>query len=95
MYPSPLQPPCLARVVNLSAEGCRLVFQDPLDLEREALVEIVFTVNQLPFRVRAQVRALISGTTVGFAFVHLSGRLSSNLRDLIDELAERKSAARA
>ncbi len=94
MYPSPLQAPYLARIVNLSAEGCRLVFQHPLEMEREAFVEIVFTVNQLPFRVRAQVRALISRTTVGFAFVHLSGRLTSNLRELIEELADKKMAAR-
>ena len=68
-----------ARVVNLSTGGCLLAFHQPLPLQTEAMVEIAFEVNQLPFRVRAQ---------VGFHFPALSRRVELQLEDLLDELQE-------
>jgi hypothetical protein len=45
---------CLARIVDLSARGCLLVFQEPLTLEKSALVELTFSVKNVPFRERRQ-----------------------------------------
>ena len=76
------------RVVNLSAEGCLLAFQQPLSLTQGAMVEIAFEVNQLPFRVRAQVRSARADTLVGFHFPALSRRVRAQLEDLLEELLE-------
>ncbi len=77
-----------ARVVNLSAEGCLLAFPQPLPLTQGAMVEIAFEVNQLPFRVRAQVRSAHADTLVGFHFPALSRRVQVQLQDLLEELLE-------
>ena len=77
-----------ARILNLSAEGCLLAFQKPLELPQGAMVEIAFNVNQLPFRVRAEVRSARADTLVGFQFPALSRRVRAQLEDLLDELLE-------
>ncbi len=81
-------PSCPAKVSNLSVEGCLLVAERPVDLFKEALVELAFTVNQLPFRVRAQVKAVRSETEYGFQFVLLSDRSKRRLEELMEELRE-------
>lgn len=94
VYPAPLQKPYLAKIINVSIEGCRLVLQDPPEIAKDSVVEIVFNVNQLPFRVRGQVKAVMSRRTLGLAFVKLSERSTLNLRDLICELAEKQPCLR-
>ena len=80
--------PCSANIVDLSIEGCLLVFNEPQNISKEAMAELTFRVNQLPFRVRGQVRSVQSGITVGFQFTMLSGTVRRQLEDLIEEMAE-------
>ena len=80
--------PCRAKVVNLSLEGCLAILETPQTMKQDAMVEIVFSVNQLPFRVRGQIKAVRSSTEVGFLFPALSKRARVRLEDLIEELRE-------
>ncbi len=80
--------PCAARVVNLSRTGCLLVLRSPQPLAREARVELAFTVNQLPFRVLGEVKAVRSDREFGLHFPALSRRAEMRLEDLVEELAE-------
>ena len=77
-----------ARIADLSAEGCLLIAKQPIDLAREAKVELVFTINQLPFRVRALVKVIRLETTYGFQFLQLSNRSQQRLAELLEELEE-------
>ncbi len=77
-----------ARILDLSVEGCLVELDSPLPLKQGLSVEITFTVMQLPFRVRAEVRALRAAQTIGFKFPMLSARIRSQLEDLIGELDE-------
>ena len=61
-------------------------FLEPAEVVPGAAVELAFTVNGLTFRVRAQVKAVRSETSVGVFFVQLSERVNALLEDLIEEL---------
>ncbi|MGA2833292.1 MAG: PilZ domain-containing protein [Terracidiphilus sp.] len=80
--------PCPARILNLSVGGCLMELKAPLDLAMDEIVELLFNVNQMPFRVRATVRALRSKGLVGFEFLQLSERTRRHLCELIGELIE-------
>ena len=80
--------PCPARIVNLSIGGCLMESERSLGLEIDEIVELIFCVNQMPFRVRGQVRAIRSKTLVGFQFPQLSDRVRRQLEDLVGELIE-------
>ena len=82
----PSAAPCPAEVLNLSVSGGLIVLQLPRDVSTGENVEVAFTVNQLPFRVRAQVRAVRSDRVFGVLFT-LSERVKGHLEDLIEELA--------
>jgi len=60
----------------------------PLDLAVSEIVELIFNINQMPFRVRAKVRAIRSKGLVGFQFLQLSERTRRYLHELIGELIE-------
>lgn len=79
---------CAAAVLDLSVEGCLLKLEVPLLIALGEAVEIGFTVNKLPFRVRAEVRVVRQATTLGFQFVQLSARARVRLSELIEELIE-------
>lgn len=85
---SPQDDPLAARVLNLSDAGCRLMVQQPHGAEVGDTVEIAFEVNQLPFRVRAEIKVVVSRVTIGVEFLGLSRRSSQRIQDLVDELAE-------
>ena len=80
--------PCPARILNLSAGGCLMELKGPLDLAVDEIVELIFNVNQTPFRARAKVRAVRSKGLVGFQFLQLSERTRRYLHELIGELIE-------
>jgi c-di-GMP-binding flagellar brake protein YcgR len=82
------EPPCQARIVDLSLDGCLLVSQRPHGLTQDMKVELIFEVRHLPFRVRGQVKVLRSETMVGFEFVNLTDRVRRDLYALIEELKE-------
>jgi hypothetical protein len=79
---------CPATIVNLSARGCLVHFRKPQRLSRDMLVELTFEINHLPFRVRGQVKAIRTDTTIGFQFPLLSDRVRNQLEDLMKELTE-------
>jgi hypothetical protein len=60
--------------------------KEPLILIMDETVELIFNVNQIPFRVRGKVRALRSEKMVGFQFPQLSERSRRQLEELIGEL---------
>jgi hypothetical protein len=82
------EPPCPAKILNLSVGGCLMELKRPLDLAVDEIVELLFTVNQMPFRVRAKVRAVRLKALVGFQFLRLSERSQRYLHELIGELIE-------
>jgi c-di-GMP-binding flagellar brake protein YcgR len=74
--------------VNLSADGCLMVFKKPQNLSQDTMVELTFTVNEMPFRVWGRVRAIRSDTAIGFQFPLMSSRVRKRLEDLIEQLIE-------
>jgi c-di-GMP-binding flagellar brake protein YcgR len=88
---------CPATIVNLSPGGCLMHLRKPQRLSQDMLVELTFDINHLPFRVQGQVKAIRTGTAIGFQFPHLSERVRNRLEDLMKELMEnivRRQAAR-
>jgi len=82
------EPPCLARIVNLSAEGCLVVFREPQRLSQDMIVELTFRIDDLRFRVWGQVRTIRSDREIGFQFPLLSDRVRGRIEDLIAQLIE-------
>jgi hypothetical protein len=80
--------PVPAKIMNLSIGGCLMELERPLTLVIDEIVELIFCVNQMPFRVRGKVRAIRSETLVGFQFPQLSDRVRMQLEDLIGELID-------
>lgn len=80
--------PCPAKIINLSLGGCLMALEMPLALVMDEIVELLFSVNQMPFHVRGKVRSIRSKTLIGFQFPHLSNRTRTQLEDLIQELVE-------
>jgi len=58
----------------------------PLTLAIDETVELIFCVNNWPFRVRGKVRAIRSETLIGFQFPQLNDRIRRQLEDLIGEM---------
>jgi c-di-GMP-binding flagellar brake protein YcgR len=75
-----------AKIVNLSAGGCLMVLQKPQRLAKDTMVELTFHINDLPFHVQGQVKAIRSDTRIGFQFPQLNNRVRRQLEDLVDEL---------
>ena len=80
--------PCPAKILNLSVGGCLMELKGPLDLAVDEIVELIFNVNQMPFRVRGKVRVVRPKLLVGFQFLELSERTRWHLHELIGELIE-------
>lgn len=83
-----VEKPCPAKIVNLSIGGCLIESERPLKLAADEIVELIFCVNHMPFRVRGRVRAIRSDTLIGFQFPQLSERVRMQLLDLVGELIE-------
>jgi c-di-GMP-binding flagellar brake protein YcgR len=88
VYFSPSGHPLKAGILDLSLGGGLIQLETPYPTFLGAVIEIAFTVNQLPFRVRAKVRAVRSEASLGLAFEVTSERTRRNLQDLIEELEE-------
>jgi c-di-GMP-binding flagellar brake protein YcgR len=80
------EPVIPAAIVDLSVGGCRVVLRQPRDLPTDTQVELTFSVHHLPFRVRGQVKAIRSDSTIGLQFPVLSERVQKQLDDLMKEL---------
>jgi hypothetical protein len=94
--------PCAARIIELSLEGCLLSLVEPDTISCGTTLEVAFSVNHVPFRVRGEVRSVQSDRRVGIYFDRLSERVKGHLDDLLLELrqdifkrqVQRQSAAR-
>lgn len=80
------EPVIPAAIVDLSVGGCRVVLRQPQSLPEDTQVELTFSVHHLPFRVRGQVKAIRSDSTIGFQFPVLSERVQKQIDDLMMEL---------
>jgi hypothetical protein len=80
--------PWPARIFNLSADGCSIELERPDLLPQDSIVELTFTIDDLPFRVWGQVKAIQSDTMVGFQFRLLSDRTRRRLENSLDQLIE-------
>ena len=89
---TPLGPHCAAQVLDLSAAGCRIVFEKPHRLSIGMKVDLTFNVNQIPFRVWGLVKAIRSDKTIGLEFPPMRERMSRRLEDLIEELKDHPPA---
>lgn len=78
--------PCPATIMNLSIGGCLMELDRPLSLAINEMVELIFCVNRMPFRVRGRVRFIRSATRVGFQFPQPSERVRRQLEELVGEL---------
>ena len=86
---APIEAPRPGRILDLSEEGCRIVLDKPARLVLNAVVELIFNVNHLPFRVRGHVRVIRSPNMFGFQFFQVSTRTVLQIEELIDELKEK------
>jgi hypothetical protein len=80
--------PCPAKIINLSIGGCLMKAERPLNIVVDEIVELIFCVNRIPFRVRGKVRAVRSEALTCFQFPYLSARSRRQLEELIGELIE-------
>jgi len=78
-------PRCPAKILDLSFGGCLMEPRNPNNLALEMMVELTFSLNYEPFRIRGEVRSLRPGA-VGFQFHSLSPRTTRRLRELIADL---------
>ena len=75
------------RIINLCLEGCLIRPTRELGLEADDEFDLRFKVKGLSFRVRAIVRRVGEDDTLGVEILHLSDRVRTQLRELLDELA--------
>jgi c-di-GMP-binding flagellar brake protein YcgR len=75
--------PCKARIVDLSAEGCLLMFDNPQSIRRGSEMLMAFEVENIPFGVLAQAKSIRSGTSVGVYFPEMTERGRADLLGLI------------
>lgn len=76
-----------AQIEDVSLKGCKLLLLAEAEIDLQSVFELTFTVNELPFRVRAKVISIRGAGHIGVEFVDVRPRLSRYLLDLIEELA--------
>ena len=86
LFIAPDVAPLKARILDLSTSGCRLMLLERVRLDTDWMVEVKFTVNQLPFRVVGQVKGARSPKEIGILFPALSARVRLQVEDLVKEL---------
>ena len=84
-----------AKITELSRNGCRLIFTAPPTVQLDHILEVAFTVDQEPFRLRGQVRSTPSSRVknehvVGIEFVSPSTRTQDRLLDLLEHIATKQ-----
>jgi c-di-GMP-binding flagellar brake protein YcgR len=79
---------CPATIVNLSVGGCLLVLKEPQSISLGTIVELTFTINNLPFRTPAQLKAKQSDTAIGFEFRLLTDSIRRQIEALLEQLIE-------
>jgi PilZ domain len=80
--------PTHARIVDLSAEGCHLLFDSPQDIRRGTEMLMTFEVENIPFGVRAQAKSIRSDTSVGIYFPEMIESNRADLQALVSLMAQ-------
>jgi hypothetical protein len=80
--------PCLAHLLDLSVEGCHLLFDSPQSIQRDEEVLMTFEVGNVPFDVRARAKSIRSDTSVGVYFTELTENGRADLESLLGMMAE-------
>ncbi len=75
-------------VTNLSLAGCYIEFSAPFNITYGQRLEILFNVNQLPFRVMGCARVVHPRKGIGVEFTDISHRGRQQLCELIRELED-------
>jgi hypothetical protein len=75
--------PSTARIMNLSAEGCHLIFDDPQQIEQGTEIEMAFELDNMFFAVRAEAKSVRSNQSVGMYFPDMSETGRANLQGLV------------
>ena len=83
-----------AKILNLSLEGCQVELTKPVYIQ-EDILDLVFSVNGLPFCVRGHIQYIKNETKIGIHFMQLSSRARQQLVDLLKELEEESSRRKA
>jgi hypothetical protein len=73
-------------VTNLSVSGCYIEFAAPFNITYGQRLDILFNINQLPFRVMGCTRIVHPKKGIGVEFTDISRRGSLQLQELISEL---------
>jgi hypothetical protein len=78
-----------AKILDLSVQGCQVELSEAVKLSEDLdILDLVFTVNGLPFFVRGHVQYVRNETKIGILFMQLSSRAHGQLLDLLAELEE-------
>jgi hypothetical protein len=77
-----------AHIVDLSAEGCHLLFDSPQQIARGTEMLMTFEVNNIPFGVRAQAKSIRSDTSIGFYFPEVTEAGRSDLQGLVSLMSQ-------
>jgi hypothetical protein len=78
-----------AKILDLSLQGCQVQLLEAVNLANNIdILDLVFTVNGLPFFVRGHVQYIRNETRIGIHFMQLSSRAHGQLVDLLAELEE-------
>jgi hypothetical protein len=84
-----------ARILNLSLEGCLIALRLPEALPKQLKVELMFSVNGLPFRVWGRLNCVRANHSLGFQFTHVSDRIVRQLQELMEELAAERQKSKS
>jgi len=80
--------PSRARVMDLSAEGCHLIFDDPQEIQQDTEIEMAFELDNIFFAVRAQAKSIRSNQSVGMYFPDMSETGRADLQGLVGLIAQ-------
>ena len=80
--------PLTARIMDLSAEGCHLIFDDPQEIAQDTEVEMAFELDNMFFAVRAQAKSIRSNQSVGMYFPDMSETGRANLQGLVSLMTQ-------
>jgi c-di-GMP-binding flagellar brake protein YcgR len=78
-----------AKLVNLSAGGCLLEFDEPRKLERDATVELRFHLDDQPLQMKGAAKSMHAENQIGFQFLQSNRSVRRRLDELINDLIER------
>ena len=80
--------PSRARIMDLSAEGAHLIFDDPQQIQPGNEIELAFEIDNMFFAVRAEARSVRSNQSVGVYFPNMTENGRTDLQGLVGLLTQ-------